>query len=252
VTCLTACCKTRDLLQHGEIGCAGVCVCGCVERVGQQAAAKLLPLPVGTSLHGPPLHHLSLVLTPLHCGHLATWPTAAPPRSSACRCLATSYLPFPMPAPSWVAAWFVALGFSIRVPSASQGHGNARWPKVGGHDAPPGSSGHRWAASALPGGLAAAPSLCPHRRAVARSMQCGLATCTSCCCVQVHAELVMEALPLLDGAQHTLAAGVTSSLHSQNARASASVQNFEEVSAYVSGAAGIACPLHAQDPSASI
>ncbi|KAF5839250.1 AIR synthase-related protein [Dunaliella salina] len=46
---------------------------------------------------------------------------------------------------------------------------------------------------------------------------------------QVHAELFMQSVPLLNGAQETLGAGVTSSLHAQNARAAASVRNFDQV-----------------------
>jgi len=46
---------------------------------------------------------------------------------------------------------------------------------------------------------------------------------------QVHAELFMQSVPLLSGAQDTLTAGVTSSLHAQNARAAASVHNFDQV-----------------------
>lgn len=47
----------------------------------------------------------------------------------------------------------------------------------------------------------------------------------------MHAQLSLPALPLLDGAAEVLGAGVTSSLHVQNARATASVQGFDKVGA---------------------
>lgn len=49
---------------------------------------------------------------------------------------------------------------------------------------------------------------------------------------QVYAELDWAALPLLPGAAECLEGGVLSSLHSQNARASASVSNFKEVGGF--------------------
>eukprot|EP00983_Pelagomonas_calceolata_P068157 1149783-Pelagomonas_calceolata.AAC.3 len=52
---------------------------------------------------------------------------------------------------------------------------------------------------------------------------------------QVHAELFMQSVPLLSGAQDTLTAGVTSSLHAQNARAAASVHNFDQVREFQGG-----------------
>jgi hypothetical protein len=47
--------------------------------------------------------------------------------------------------------------------------------------------------------------------------------------MQVHAQLDFSTLPVLEGAYACLARGVVSSLHTQNARASASIQGFEQV-----------------------
>ncbi len=46
--------------------------------------------------------------------------------------------------------------------------------------------------------------------------------------VQVSAELDVSSIPMLDGAVDCVAAGVLSSIHSQNAKASAAVTNAEE------------------------
>lgn len=48
---------------------------------------------------------------------------------------------------------------------------------------------------------------------------------------QVAVELDWTALPILDGASESLSAGVLSSLHVHNARASSAIANFEQLSA---------------------
>ena len=45
---------------------------------------------------------------------------------------------------------------------------------------------------------------------------------------QVTAELDVSSIPMLDGASECVAAGVLSSIHSQNAKASAAVENPEQ------------------------
>lgn len=46
--------------------------------------------------------------------------------------------------------------------------------------------------------------------------------------MQVSTEINVSAVPMLDGAAECVAAGVLSSIHSQNAKASAAVSNAEE------------------------
>lgn len=48
------------------------------------------------------------------------------------------------------------------------------------------------------------------------------------CVPQVSAELTVSSIPMLDGAAECIAAGVLSSIHSQNAKASAAVENAEQ------------------------
>lgn len=70
------------------------------------------------------------------------------------------------------------------------------------------------------------------RLCVRPSCLCGGAVTIACVCTgphQVGVEVDWGRLPLLPGAADTLAAGVVSSLHVENAKASASVSNFEQV-----------------------